>query len=120
PNDLVWNYHVNNYLLGNEPPAHDILYWNSDTTRLPAKLHADFLDLFTTNPFPRSRKLKIGNRRIDLGKVGLDTYVVGGLTDHITPWQGVYRTAQLYGGRRSTFVLANGGHVQSLINPPGN
>src|SRR6185295_10682110 len=64
PNDLVWNYHVNNYLLGNEPPAHDILYWNSDTTRLPAKLHADFLDLFTTNPFPRSRKLKIGNRRI--------------------------------------------------------
>ena len=58
--------------------------------------------------------------RSTFADVGIDTYVVGGLTDHITTWQGVYRTAQLYGGRRSTFVLANGGHVQSLINPPGN
>ena len=56
PNDLVWNYVVNNYLLGNEPPAHDILFWNSDTTRLPARLHADFLDLFEANPFPRPRQ----------------------------------------------------------------
>ena len=120
PNDLIWNYVVNNYLLGNDPPAHDILYWNNDTTRLPARLHADFLDLFETNPFAHPGKLRVRGRRIDVGKIGIDTFVVGGLTDHITPWQGVYGTARLYGGARSTFVLSNGGHIQSLINPPGN
>jgi polyhydroxyalkanoate synthase len=120
PNDLVWNYVVNNYLLGNEPPAHEILYWSNDSTRLPAKLHADFLDLVAANPLPQAGKLRVRGKGIDLGKIGLDAYVVGGLTDHITPWQGVYRTARLYGGRRSTFVLSSSGHVQSLVNPPGN
>jgi polyhydroxyalkanoate synthase len=119
PNDLVWNYVVNNYLLGNDPPAHDILFWNNDTTRLPARLHADFLGLFEANPFPVAGKLRVRGRRIDLGRTGIHTYVVGGLTDHITPWQGVYQTARLYGTPRGTFVLANGGHIQSLINPPG-
>ena len=120
PNDLVWNYVVNNYLLGNDPPAHEILFWNNDTTRLPARLHADFLSLFETNPFPRPGALRIRRRKVDAAKIGVDTYVIGGLTDHITTWQGVYRTAQLCGLRRSTFVLSNGGHIQSLINPPGN
>jgi polyhydroxyalkanoate synthase subunit PhaC len=120
PNDLVWNYVVNNYLLGNDPPAHDILFWNNDTTRLPARLHADFLDLFESNPFARAGKLSIRGTKVDVGKIGIDTCVVGGLTDHITPWRGVYQTARLYGGSRSTFVLSNSGHVQSLINPPGN
>ena len=120
PNDLIWNYVVNNYLLGNDPPAHDILFWNNDTTRLPARLHADFLDLFESNPFPQPGKLRIRGARVDVGSVGVDTFVVAGLTDHITPWHGVYRTARLYGGPRSTFVLANSGHIQSLINPPGN
>jgi polyhydroxyalkanoate synthase len=120
PNDLIWNYVVNNYLLGNEPPAYDILFWNNDTTRLPAKLHADFLALFETNPFPQGGKLRVKGRRVDIGRTRIDTYVVGGLTDHITTWQGVYRTARLYGGARSTYVLANSGHIQSLVNPPGN
>jgi polyhydroxyalkanoate synthase len=120
PNDLVWNYVVNNYLLGNDPPAHDILYWNNDTTRLPARLHSDFLDLIERNPFAHPRTLAVLGRKVDMGKIGIDTFVVGGLADHITPWQGVYRTAQLYGGARATFVLSNGGHIQSLINPPGN
>ena len=120
PNELVWNYVVNNYLLGNEPPAHDILFWNSDTTRLPARLHADFLELFESNAFAHPGKLRVRGRTIDVGRIGIDTYVVGGLTDHITTWQGVYRTAQLYGRGRTTFVLSNGGHIQSLINPPSN
>ena len=120
PNDLVWNYVVNNYLLGNDPPANEILYWNNDSTRLPARLHADFLDLFDANSLVKPRGLAVRGRRVDLAKLAVDTYVVGGLTDHITPWQGVYRTAQLVGGRRGTFVLSNGGHIQSLINPPGN
>jgi polyhydroxyalkanoate synthase len=119
PNDLIWNYWVNNYLLGNAPPAFDVLYWNNDTTRLPARLHADFLDLIDANPFVNPGRLKVCGTLLDMRRVDLDSYVVAGLTDHITPWQGCYNTAKLY-GERSTFVLANSGHIQSLLNPPGN
>jgi polyhydroxyalkanoate synthase len=119
PNDLIWNYWVNNYLLGNAPPAFDILYWNNDTTRLPARLHADFLDLIGTNPFVNAGHLEICGKPLDMQELNLDSYVVAGLTDHITPWQACYNTAKLY-GERTTFVLANSGHIQSLINPPGN
>jgi polyhydroxyalkanoate synthase subunit PhaC len=119
PNDLIWNYWVNNYLLGNTPPAFDILYWNSDTTRLPAQLHADFLDLIETNPYVNPGRIEVGGKPLDMRRIDLDTYVVAGMTDHITPWQGCYSTAKLY-GNRSTFVLANSGHIQSLLNPPGN
>jgi len=119
PNDLIWNYWVNNYLLGNAPPAFDVLYWNNDTTRLPARLHADFLDLIDVNPFVHAGRLNVGKTPLDMSRLDLDSYVIAGLTDHITPWQGCYNTAKLY-GERSTFVLANSGHIQSLINPPGN
>jgi polyhydroxyalkanoate synthase len=119
PNDLVWNYWVNNYLLGNAPPAFDILYWNNDTTRLPARLHADFLDLISANPFVNAGRLDVCGKLLDMSKVNLDSYVIAGVTDHITPWQGCYNTAKLY-GERCNFVLANSGHIQSLINPPGN
>src|SRR5262249_30394598 len=119
PNDLIWNYWVNNYLLGNAPPAFDVLYWNNDTTRLPARLHADFLDLIEANPFVNAGRLAVRGTPLDMARVDLDSFVVAGLTDHITPWQGCYETAKLY-GTRSTFVLANSGHIQSLLNPPGN
>jgi polyhydroxyalkanoate synthase len=119
PNDLIWNYWVNNYLLGNAPPAFDILYWNNDTTRLPARLHADFLDLLATNPYVNASRLEVLGEPLDMRRVNLDSYVVAGITDHITPWQGCYGTAKLY-GERSTFVLSNSGHIQSLLNPPGN
>jgi polyhydroxyalkanoate synthase len=119
PNDLIWNYWVNNYLLGNTPPAFDVLYWNNDTTRLPARLHADFLDLIDTNPYVNPGRLEVRGTPLDMRRVNLDSYVVAGLTDHITPWQGCYNTAKLY-GERSTFVLSNSGHIQSLLNPPGN
>src|SRR6516225_5410412 len=119
PNDLIWNYWVNNYLLGNAPPAFDILYWNNDTTRLPARLHADFLDLIDANPFVTAGQLVVRGTPLDMAQVDLDSYVVAGLSDHITPWQGCYNTGKLYGSR-STFVLANSGHIQSLINPLGN
>jgi polyhydroxyalkanoate synthase subunit PhaC len=119
PNDLIWNYWVNNYLLGNAPPAFDILYWNNDTTRLPARLHADFLDLIGANPYVNAGRLDVRGASLDMRLLNLDSYMVAGLTDHITPWQGCYNTAKLYGDR-STFVLANSGHIQSLLNPPGN
>ncbi|HEY3059720.1 MAG TPA: alpha/beta fold hydrolase [Chloroflexota bacterium] len=104
-NDLVWPYWVNNYLLGEDPRAFDILYWNNDTTNLPARLHSDFLDLL--------------GKTIDLSDVVLDSYVIAGVTDHITPWQSCYQTTQVVGGQ-SEFVLSSSGHVQSIINPPGN
>ena len=85
PNDLIWNYWVNNYLLGNAPPAFDILFWNSDTTSLPARLHSDFLDLFLSNPFRNPGALSIANTPIDIRRAKLAAYVVAGLTDHITP-----------------------------------
>ncbi|WP_166299550.1 alpha/beta fold hydrolase [Bradyrhizobium sp. 2S1] len=119
PNDLIWNYWVNNYLLGNQPPAFDILYWNADTTRLPAALHGDYLDLYFSNPFVNAGRLTLNDKTIDMSKVKADSYVVAGMTDHITPWKGVYKTAQIM-GEGTTFVLSSSGHLQSLINPPSN
>jgi polyhydroxyalkanoate synthase subunit PhaC len=118
-NDLVWNYWVNNYLMGNTPPVFDVLYWNSDTTRLAAKLHGDFLDLMESNPFVNPGRLNVRGKPLDMRKVDVEAYVVAGTTDHITPWHGCYETARLF-GTRSRFVLCNSGHIQSLINPPGN
>ena len=121
PNDLIWNYWVNNYLLGNAPPAFDILYWNADTTRLPARLHGDYIDLYFTNPFVNAGKLTLDGRTVDMGRVKgkVDTYVVAGLTDHITPWKAVFNTARILGDE-ATFVLSSSGHLQSLLNPPTN
>ncbi len=119
PNDLVWNYWVNNYLLGNEPPAFDILYWNNDMTWLPAALHSDYLDLFLNNPLRRPGALRLLGTPIDLSKVGCDTFVLAGMTDHITPWHACYATMGMLGGAKE-FVLSSSGHIQSIINPPGN
>ena len=119
PNDLIWNYWVNNYLLGNDPPAFDLLYWNADTTRLPARLHSDFLNLLLHNPLPKAGALSVAGTPIDLSKVSCDSFVVGGTTDHITPWQACYASTQILGGQRE-FVLSTSGHIQSVINPPGN
>src|SRR5262249_43260857 len=90
PNDLIWSYWVNNYLLGNAPPAFDVLYWNNDTTRLPARLHADFLDLIDANPFVKAGRLVVRGTPLDMARGGLDSFFVAGLSDHITTWQGCY------------------------------
>ncbi len=119
PNDLIWNYWVNDYLIGKDPAAFDVLYWNNDTTRLPAKLHGDLLDLYETNAFTHPGALEVLGTPIDLSKVTNDAYIVAGITDHITPWQGCYATTQLLGGK-VTFILSNSGHIQALLNPPGN
>ena len=119
PNDLIWNYWVNNYLLGNQPPAFDILFWNADTTSLPARLHHDYVDMYLTNPFVNANKLTLNGAAIDMSRVKADAYVVAGVTDHITPWKAVYRTAKIFGDK-TTFVFSNSGHLQSLLNPPTN
>ncbi len=119
PNDLIWSYWVNNYLLGKEPPAFDILYWNNDATSLPAALHGEFLDLYESNPLAAHGKLEVAGSEIDLADVTADVFLVGGISDHITPWKATYRSCRLFGGKVE-YVLTNSGHVQSILNPPGN
>lgn len=119
PGDLVWNYWVNNYLLGKRPPAFDILFWNSDATRMSAGLHADFVDLAMDNSLTRPGALTVLGVPIDLGKITVDSYVVAGIADHITPWENCYRSARLFGGT-TRFVLSTSGHIAALVNPPGN
>jgi polyhydroxyalkanoate synthase subunit PhaC len=118
PNDLVWNYVVNNYLLGKDPPAFDILYWNQDVVRMAAGLHRDFVLIALENSLARPGGIEVLGTPVDLGAVDLDTYVVAGLKDHLVAWEAVYRSARLFGGR-TRFVLSTSGHIQALVNPPG-
>ena len=117
PRDLIWNYWVNNYLLGKEPPRFDILFWNADTTRMTAGLHRDFVRAAAGNALASPGALTVLGREVDLGQADLDSYVVAGVADHICPWQSCYRSAQLLGGR-TRFVLSTSGHIAALVNPP--
>ena len=117
PNDLIWSYVVNNYLLGRPLPAFDILFWNQDTVRMAAGLHRDFVHVALENPLVRKDVLEVLGTPIDIGRVDVPTYVVAGLTDHIVPWDSARRSACLLGGE-VRFVLSTSGHIQALVNPP--
>ena len=119
PGDLIWNYWVNNYLLGKRPPAFDVLFWNADTIRMTAALHADFVDLTMDNKLVTPGSLTVLGNPVDLSQIGADAYVVAGIADHITPWQNCYGSMRLLGGERR-FVLSTSGHIAALVNPPGN
>lgn len=120
PNDLIWNYVINNYLMGDDPPAFDVLFWNADATNLSASLMGDFLHLFETLAFTRKGEVEMAGHPIDLSKVKSDLFILGGTTDHITPWRACYRSTQLFGSKDVTFVLSQSGHMQAILNPPGN
>lgn len=119
PNDLIWNYVVNNYLLGEDPPPFDVLYWNNDSTNLPAQLHSDYLDIFSDKRFRPESEVVFMGHIVDLKAVTQDWFMLAGVTDHITPWKACYRNIDLYGGE-GEFILSNSGHLQALLNPPGN
>jgi polyhydroxyalkanoate synthase len=119
PNDLVWMFVANNWVMGNRPPAFDILYWNADNTRLPAEFHADLLRMFLENPLRHPGKLEMLGTKIDMTKVKIPFYVVAGITDHITPWQACFATRSIIKGPM-TFVLSSSGHIQSIVNPPSS
>ena len=119
PNDLIWNYVVNNYLMGDSPPPFDILYWNNDTTNLPAQLHSDYLDIYADKRFAEPGNVEFMGNVIDLTNVKQDSFMVAAVTDHITPWRACYRNVHLFGGE-TEFILSNSGHIQALLNPPGN
>ncbi|HEY1917805.1 MAG TPA: alpha/beta fold hydrolase [Streptosporangiaceae bacterium] len=119
PGDLIWNYWVNDYLLGRKPPKFDILFWNADTTRMTAGLHRDFLQLGVTNALVKPGGATMLGSPLDLAAVDRDAYLIAGITDHICPWQSCYRSTRLLGGRQR-FVLSTSGHVAAMVNPPGN
>ena len=119
PNDLVWNYWVNNYLLGKKPRAFDILYWNADPVRMSAAMHRDFMEMAVENSLTKPGAARMLGTRVDLGKVDSDAYVVAGIADHLCAWEACYRTTQLLGGD-TKFVLSTSGHIASMVNPPGN
>ena len=119
PNDLIWNYWVNNYLLGKRPPAFDVLVWNADTTRMAAGLHRDFIRMTLDNSLTRPGSMTVLGTPVDLSKVDVDSYVVAGSTDHICPWESCYRSTSMLGGT-TRFVLSTAGHIAALVNPPTN
>ena len=119
PNDLIWNYWVNNYLLGRAPKAFDILYWNADPVRMTAAMHRDFIDLAVSNGLTEPGGARMLGSDLDLEKVDTDAYVVAGVADHLCKWESCYRTTQLLGGE-TKFVLSTSGHIASMVNPPGN
>ena len=119
PNDLVWNYWVNNYLMGHAPKAFDILYWNADPVRMTAGMHRDFMDLAIRNALTEPGAAEMLGSKVDLSKVDVDSYVVAGIADHLCKWESCYRSTQLLGGD-SRFVLSTSGHIAAMVNPPGN
>ena len=117
-NDLIFSYVVSGWLMGQEPPAFDILAWNCDSTRMPAAMHSFYLrSLYLRNDLAGGR-LKLAGQRLALGKVGSDAYVVGAVNDHIVPWTASYQATRLLGGN-VRYVLSSGGHVAGIVNPPG-
>jgi polyhydroxyalkanoate synthase subunit PhaC len=117
-NDMIWNNFVNNYYLGNRPPALDLLYWNLDSMNMSAAAHADMMRIGLENPLPK-KTLELLGTTIDLSKITCDAYSVGAETDHLTPWPACYRSVHLLGGK-TRFVLSTSGHVAAVIHPPGN
>jgi polyhydroxyalkanoate synthase subunit PhaC len=117
-NDLIWSFVVNNYLLGREPPPFDLLYWNSDSTRLPATMLLFYLrQVYQQNRLMQPSGLSLAGVPIDLSKVTTPTYVVATKEDHIAPWRSCYPGTNAFGGP-SRFVLGASGHIAGIVNPP--
>ncbi len=117
-NDLIWPFFINNYLLGQNPSAFDLLYWNSDSTRLPAANHSFYLrNCYLNNLLREPGGITLADVPIDLGKIKTPSYFVSTREDHISPWKSTYAGAQLFSGP-VRFVLGGSGHIAGIINPP--
>ena len=117
-NDLIWSFAVNNYLLGKDPFPFDLLYWNSDSTRMPAAMHSFYLrNMYLTNRLMQPGELVLGGRPIDLSRIKVPAYFLSTIEDHIAPWKSTYGGTQILGGP-VRFVLGASGHIAGVINPP--
>jgi len=118
-NDLIWSFVVNNYLLGKDPFPFDLLYWNSDSTRMPATMHSFYLrNMYQNNKLVKPGALNIGGMPIDLRTITTPTYVLSTREDHIAPWKSTYAATQMYKSETLRFVLAASGHIAGVVNPP--
>jgi len=117
-NDLVFSYLAKNWLMGETPPAFDLLAWNDDGTNMPARMHGDFLRWFYLENRLAEGRMEIDGTRLDLSTVDQPTYVVSAVDDHIVPWASAYETTQLFGGDHNRFVLSTSGHIAAIVNPP--
>ena len=117
-NDLVFSYLAKNWLMGETPPAFDLLAWNDDGTNMPARMHGDFLRWFYLENRLAEGRMEIDGTRLDLATVDQPTYVVSAVDDHIVPWASAYETTQLLGGEHNRFVLSTSGHIAAIVNPP--
>ena len=117
-NDLIWSFVVNNYLLGREPLPFDLLFWNADSTRMPAAMHGFYLrKMYQENLLAQPEGLSLAGVPIDLSRIDIPTYIVATREDHIAPWQSCFAACGLYRGQRR-FVLGASGHIAGIINPP--
>jgi polyhydroxyalkanoate synthase len=117
-NDLIFGYVVSSWLMGQDPPAFDLLAWNDDSTRMPAAMHSFYLrSLYLRNELARG-ELELASQQLSLSEVKNDTYVVGAVNDHIVPWPASYQATRLLGGK-VRYVLSSGGHIAGIVNPPG-
>jgi polyhydroxyalkanoate synthase len=117
-NDLVWSFVVNNYLLGKDPFPFDLLYWNADSTRMPARMHSFYLrNMYIKNLLGQPGGIELDGVPIDLGAVRTPAYFISTVEDHIAPWQSTYKGAKYLGGR-VRFVLGGSGHIAGIVNPP--
>ena len=116
--DLIWNYVVNNYLMGNDPPPFDLLHWNGDVTNLPGGWHKDYLQtLYRDNKLAQPGGVSVAGTPIDLGKIDVAAYIQAGREDHIAPAPSVWKMMRLLSGTKR-FVLAGSGHIAGVVNPP--
>ena len=117
-NDLIWSFVVNNYLLGQDPFPFDLLYWNDDSTRMPARMHSFYLRrMYQQNDLIKPGGVELLGVKLDLRKIKLPTYILSTREDHIAPWASTYRATQTYTGD-IRFVLAASGHIAGVVNPP--
>jgi polyhydroxyalkanoate synthase len=117
-NDLIWSFVVNNYLLGKEPFPFDLLYWNDDSTNMPAAMQSFYLkNMYRDNKLAQPQGIEIDGVKIDLSKIKTPAYFLSTREDHIAPWQATYAGTQLTSGE-NTFTLAASGHIAGVVNPP--
>ncbi|MBI1327082.1 MAG: class I poly(R)-hydroxyalkanoic acid synthase [Alphaproteobacteria bacterium] len=118
-NDLVWSYIVNNYMLGREPFPFDILYWNDDSTNMPAAMHSYYLrNMYLRNFLAQHKKLCVKGELLDVTDINIPAYFLSTKEDHIAPWRATFNGAHLLGGDDVQFTLAASGHVAGVVNPP--